>query len=90
MGLAYLLARAADTIADTRPISREERFRRLEALRAELRGETPSRLDEIIRACIGPNPHTGERELLRRLPDCFARYQVLGIEAGRRLQKLAR
>ena len=77
VGLAYLFARAADTIADTRLISGEERLRHLEALRAELRGETPSRLTQIISACTGPNPHAGERELLRRLPDCFARYREL-------------
>ncbi len=77
VGLAYLFARAADTIADTLLISRDERLRHLEALRAELRGETPPRLAEIIQACAGPNPHAGERELLRRLPDCVARYRKL-------------
>ena len=77
VGLAYLFARAADTIADTRLISREERLRHLETFRAELREEGPSRLAEIISACTGPNPHAGERELLRRLPDCFARYREL-------------
>ncbi|MBI4591745.1 MAG: squalene/phytoene synthase family protein [Candidatus Rokubacteria bacterium] len=77
VGLAYLFARAADTIADTRLISREERLSHLEAFRAELRDEVPSRLREIITACTGPNPHAGERELLARLPDCFARYREL-------------
>ena len=77
VGLAYLFARTADTIADTRLISRDERLRHLEALRAELREEGPSRLAEIISACTGPNPHAGERKLLRRLPDCFARYREL-------------
>ncbi len=77
VGLAYLFARAADTIADTRLISRDERLRHLEAFRAELREEGPSRLQDLIGACTGPNPHAGERELLRRLPDCFARYREL-------------
>ncbi len=77
VGLAYLFARAADTIADTRLISREERLRHLEALRADLREEAPSHLAGIISACTGPNPHAGERDLLRRLPDCFRRYQEL-------------
>lgn len=77
VGLAYLFARAADTIADTRLISREERLRHLEAFRAEVRGEAPSRLHEIISACTGPNPHAGERELLSRLPECFARFREL-------------
>ncbi len=77
VGLAYLFARAADTIADTRLVSREERLRHVEAFRGELRGEKPSRLQDIIGACTGPNPHAGERELLRRLPNCFARYREL-------------
>ncbi len=88
VGLAYLFARAADTIADTRLISREERQRHLEALRAELRGEAPSRLVEIIKACAGPNPHAGERELLRRLPDCFACYRELESADQARVQAL--
>ncbi|MBI2553951.1 MAG: squalene/phytoene synthase family protein [Candidatus Rokubacteria bacterium] len=77
VGLAYLFARAADTIADTRLISREERLRHLEAFRGEMRNDAPSRLGEIIRACTGPNPHAGERELLSRLPECFARLREL-------------
>ncbi|MGH7262615.1 MAG: phytoene/squalene synthase family protein [Candidatus Rokuibacteriota bacterium] len=77
VGLAYLFARAADTIADTRLVTRDERLRHLEAFRAELRDEKPSRLQDIIGACTGPNPHAGERELLRRLPDCFARNREL-------------
>lgn len=77
VGLAYLLARAADTIADTRLVSREERLRHLESFRAELRDETPSRLGEILDACTGPTPHAGERDLLRRLPECLDRYREL-------------
>jgi farnesyl-diphosphate farnesyltransferase len=88
VGLAYLFARAADTIADTRLISREERLRYLEAFRAELRGERPSRLNDIITACTGPNPHAGERELLRRLPDCFRRYQELDKADRERVRAL--
>ncbi len=88
VGLAYLFARAADTIADTRLISRQERLRHLVALRAELQGEAPSHLEEIIRACTGPDPHAGERELLRRLPDCFACYRELEKADRERLRTL--
>lgn len=88
VGLAYLFARAADTISDTRLISREERLRHVEALRAELRGEAQSHLDAIVEACTGPNPHAGERELLRRLPDCFALYGELDKQDRERVQTL--
>jgi farnesyl-diphosphate farnesyltransferase len=84
VGLAYLFARAADTIADTRLVSREERLRHLEALRAELRGQAPSRLEEIILA----SPHAGERELLRKLPDCFACYWELDKADRERVETL--
>ena len=88
VGLAYLFARAADTIADTRLVSPEARRGLLAALRAELRDETPSRLPEIIQASAGPNPHAGERELLRKLPDCFARYRELDKADRERVQTL--
>jgi len=88
VGLAYLFARTADTIADTRLISREERLRHLNGFRAELKGEAPSRLEEIVQACTGPNPHAGERELLRRLPDCFAHYRELEKSDRERIQGL--
>jgi farnesyl-diphosphate farnesyltransferase len=88
VGCAYLLARAADTIADTRLVSRDERLGHLEGFRAELRGEAPSRLDEIVKACAGPNPHAGERELLRRLPDCFESCRALAKEDRERVQRL--
>jgi farnesyl-diphosphate farnesyltransferase len=77
VGLAYLLARAADTIADTRLIDRQERLGHLEAFRDELWEEAPGRLDAIIRACTGPASHAGERELLGRLPECVARLRGL-------------
>lgn len=77
VGVAYLLARAADTIADARVVSREERLRHLEALRAELREAAAADLAEIIQASAGPNLHAGERELLQRLPECVALYREL-------------
>jgi farnesyl-diphosphate farnesyltransferase len=88
IGLAYLLARAADTIADTRLVSRDERLGHLEALRSELRDESPSRLDKVIRACTGPDPHPGERELLRRLTDYLESYRALAKEDRERVQRL--
>ncbi len=88
VGFAYLFARAADTIADTRLISREERLRHLETFRDELWEKLPSRLDEIVRACTGPNPHAGERELLRRLPECFARFRALDEADRNRVWRL--
>lgn len=88
VGLAYLFARAADSIADTRLIGRDARLRHLEAFRGEFADEGPSRLAGIVAACTGPNPHAGERELLRRLPECFARYRALEPADRERVRSL--
>jgi farnesyl-diphosphate farnesyltransferase len=79
IGLAYLFARAADTIADTRVIERQSRITYLEALRAELDAREPDakRIAAIARAAAGPQTLTAERTLLERLPDCFTAYRAL-------------
>jgi farnesyl-diphosphate farnesyltransferase len=71
-GLAYLLARAADTVADTRIVPRIDRLRYLDLLREALEERSPSRLSEIAAALTGPQRIPAERELLRHLPACYA------------------
>src|SRR5207253_7884257 len=53
LGLGYLLARAADTVTDTRLIARPERIRHLETLRRRYAGE-PGDVAAVARAC-GPH-----------------------------------
>ncbi len=72
IGLAYLLARAADTIADTRLISREARQGHLERFRAILRHREKGGLEEIRAALTAAQTSPAERELLARLPEAFA------------------
>lgn len=86
IGLAYLFARAADTIADTALIPRERRLEHLEALRAELRAPDPARLDGLRAAVIGPQRLPEERLLLERLPECFGLYRALPPGDRTRLQ----
>jgi farnesyl-diphosphate farnesyltransferase len=76
IGLAYLLARAADTIADTRLIERAARVTHLQAFRAELAGPEPRRL-AAIGAAVGSRSLPAERSLLERLPECFAALRSL-------------
>jgi farnesyl-diphosphate farnesyltransferase len=76
IGLAYLLARTADTIADTRLIERRARISHLEAFRAELTRSDPRRLGDII-AAAGSQSLPAERTLLERLPECLAAYRAL-------------
>jgi len=76
IGLAYLFARAADTIADTRLIERRARITHLSALRAEMTASEPGRLAAII-AAARPQSLAAERDLIERLPDLYAAYQTV-------------
>lgn len=90
VGLGYLFARAADTIADTDLI---DRSRRLEFL-SQLKGQFVS--DEIswthireIQQAMGPfQQDSSERVLLERLEDCFRLFQECSPEDRRRVQRL--
>src|SRR5262249_9084382 len=70
IGLAYLLARSSDTIADTEIVPVERRLRALQELRARILGDaqTPVHFGELSR-------HQGcpaERTLLERIEELLA------------------
>ncbi len=88
LGLAYLLARAADTIADTRIVPRAERLRALDLLRCELEAPTGTRLAEIAGALTGAQRIPAERELLLRLPACFAALPRFPPDDGARIRRV--
>ncbi len=77
IGIAYLLARAADTIADTRLVPRRERIGHLTALGDELDAAEPQRLVALIGALARAQSLPAERRLLERLPECLAAYRAL-------------
>ena len=79
VGLAYLLARAADTIADTRLVARRDRIALLSALRAELEGADPARLAGVVAAVGDRQALPAERELVERLPEILAAYGRLAV-----------
>ncbi|HEV8616041.1 MAG TPA: phytoene/squalene synthase family protein [Methylomirabilota bacterium] len=76
IGLAYLLARAADTVADTRLIARAERIDHLRALRRACAGETAD-LAPVAAACAPLQAHAAERTLLERAGEALARLSAL-------------
>lgn len=88
VGLAYLFARAADTIADTRLVSRDKRLEYLDLFRAEIRDNGPSRIREVKETLSGPQKIPEERELLARLEECFAIYQGLDPADRARIRNL--
>jgi farnesyl-diphosphate farnesyltransferase len=72
IGLAYLLARAADTIADTKAVPREDRLGFLLSLRKQVQhGIDPKALAEITDSLVGQQPSESERNLLESLPSVF-------------------
>ena len=86
IALAYLLARAADTIADTRLIDRRLRVTHLLALRSELDVAMAGRVDDIVAATRGVQSLDAERALLERLPDCLTAYRALLADDRRRVR----
>ncbi len=74
VALAYLLARAADTIADTRLVPRARRLELLAQLVAAIEEGAPEapRVAELAGAAPGPGDATpDEQRLLRELPQCL-------------------
>jgi farnesyl-diphosphate farnesyltransferase len=76
VGLAYLLARATDTVADTRLLPRGERLAHLQTLRAAYDGG-PVDVAVVARACAPHQAHAAERELLERVGEILARVERL-------------
>jgi farnesyl-diphosphate farnesyltransferase len=72
LGVAYLVARAADTVADTRIVPRLDRLRHLDLLRSQIDAPASPCLAEIASALSGPQRIPAERELLLQLPACYA------------------
>ncbi|MGH7356143.1 MAG: phytoene/squalene synthase family protein [Candidatus Rokuibacteriota bacterium] len=78
IGLAYLLARAADTVADTRLIPRADRTAHLWALRVAFAGRAAD-VGAVARACVSYQAHAAERRLLERVEEILARVQSLPL-----------
>ncbi|MBH0191768.1 MAG: squalene/phytoene synthase family protein [Nitrospira sp.] len=90
VSLAYLFARAADTIADTDLIDRHRRLDFLSQLKGQFIGDQIvwGQVQDIQRA-IGPlQQHSAERVLLERLDQCFRLLLDFSPEDRRRVQRL--
>lgn len=75
VGLAYLLARASDTIADSSDSPVEIRLRHLARFAESVAGGERSHLAET--AATLSSPHRGERALLASLVGCIDRLEAL-------------
>ncbi|MBI3357012.1 MAG: squalene/phytoene synthase family protein [Nitrospirae bacterium] len=90
VSLAYLFARAADTIADTELIDRPRRLDFLSQLKGQFVSDQISwaQIQNIQRA-VGPlQQDSAERVLLERLEDCFRLFLDFSQDDRRRVQRL--
>jgi farnesyl-diphosphate farnesyltransferase len=71
LGLAYLLARAADTVADTPLVPRAERMHHLQTLRHAYAGQAAD-TESVALACAPHQVHRAERHLLERVDAVLA------------------
>lgn len=91
VGVAYLLARAADTIADTRALAPESRLEQLLEFRSLLKeGASP---EAVSRAVDGlrfqrDRPTPGEKALLEGVPDVFSLLESLPASEGERIRRV--
>jgi farnesyl-diphosphate farnesyltransferase len=90
VSLAYLFARAADTIADTELIDRAHRLDLLSLLKRQFASDQIAwtQVREIQQA-VGPiQQNSSERSLLERLEDCFKLFQTFSPDDRHRVQRL--
>ena len=81
VGLAYLLARMADTIADTTAVSPEHRLRYLLEFRRLLRAGPRTDLPlDLIRSVVESQPTGAERDLLSSVPAALKALRSLEIQ----------
>lgn len=76
IGLAYLLARAADTVADTRLVPRADRLAHLSTLRAAFAGERCD-LGPVVAAVSPHQAAAAEARLVERLGEAVDRLEAL-------------
>ena len=73
IGLAYLLARTTDTVADTAQISTSVRMETMKLLSDAIQGRASRDVVvDLIASLISFQQSTNERQLLESLPDCLA------------------
>jgi len=82
VGLAYLFARAADTIADTGELDHETRLLFLRQFKAQFKNGQVSKTDvqSIQALAVSPQRDPSERILLEELIRCFTLYETLASD----------
>src|SRR5438477_6318349 len=71
VGLAYLLARATDTIADTTEVAAETRLLELKSLASAIQGAPAAGVSTLQNSFASLQTNPAERTLIESLPECF-------------------
>ena len=90
IGLAYLFARAADTIADTDLIERSRRLVLLKDFKAQFTADALdwTTIRSIQSALVPHQASAGERTLMERLEECFQLFGTVSLEDRTRIRTL--
>jgi len=81
IALAYLLARATDTIADTAELEPSERMSHLEALARLIQGQGDRNAARTLIVAFAPlQKDTAERTLIEQLPNCLQWLNLMTTE----------
>src|SRR5262245_55320394 len=90
VGLAYLFARVADTIADSELIDRPRRLDYLGQLKAQFVTDQIVwvQVRNIQQAVAPVQYESAERRLIERLEECFRMFQTFSSDDRRRVQRL--
>ncbi len=90
VGLAYLFARAADTIADTELIDRPRRLGYLQRLREQFVSEQLDReqIRSIQQSVGSVQQESAERLLLERLDECFQVFLACSLDDQQRIRRV--
>ena len=80
ISLAYLLARATDTIADTTEIRAETRLRELESLASAIQGSPAADVRALQDSFAPLQTNRAERTLIESLPECFHILEALTVD----------
>jgi len=76
-GLAYLLCRYADTIADTHLLPAEKRLHAIKQFPQAVRTRELSLYQQLAQEITGTSENPYEKALLKHLPDCVAALQTI-------------
>ncbi len=79
-GIAYLLCRYADTIADTHLLPAEKRLYAIQHFAQGIRTRNISSYPQLIKDLNGTSENPYEAELLKHLPDCLVALDYIELE----------